>query len=63
MQKAVGFLGIKIAQRVLGKSVARYLPVLGAAAVARYAYIDTKKVGAAANALFSKEIVIEPESA
>ncbi len=59
MQKAVSFLGIKIAQRVLGKSVARYLPVLGAAAVARYAYIDTKKVGTAANALFSKEIVIE----
>jgi len=59
MQKAVSILGIKIAQRVLGKSVARYLPVLGAAAVARYAYIDTKKVGTAANALFSKEIVIE----
>ena len=31
MQKAVGFLGIKIAQRVLGKSLARYLPTLGAA--------------------------------
>ena len=59
MQKAVGMLGIKIAQRVLGKSVARYLPVLGAAAVARYAYIDTKKVGFAAMSLFSKEIVIE----
>lgn len=59
IQKAVGFLGIKIAQRALGKSVARYLPVLGAAAVASYAYVDTKKVGAAAKALFSKEIVIE----
>jgi hypothetical protein len=35
------------------------LPVLGAAAVARYAYIDTKKVGLAAMALFSKEVVIE----
>ena len=55
MQKAVGFLGIKIAQRVLGKSLARYLPLLGAAAVARYAYMDTKKVGLAADALFSKE--------
>ena len=63
MQKAVGFLGIKIAQRVLGKSLARYLPLLGAAAVARYAYMDTKKVGLAAEALFSKEIVIEPEPA
>ena len=59
IQKAVGFLGIKIAQRVLGKSFARFLPVLGAAAVARYAYIDTRKVGLAAMALFSKEIVIE----
>ena len=59
MQKAVGMLGIKIAQRVLGKSVARFLPVLGAAVVARYAYIDTKKVGLAAISLFSKEIVIE----
>jgi len=63
MQKAVNLLGIKIAQRVLGKSVARYLPVLGAAAVARYAYVDTKKVGLAANALFSKEIVIELDPA
>lgn len=63
MQKAVGFLGIKIAQRVLGKSLARYLPVLGAAAVARYAYMDTKKVGLAAKALFSKKIVFEPDPA
>ncbi|MBP9907485.1 MAG: hypothetical protein KBF66_18205 [Rhodoferax sp.] len=63
MQKAVGFLGIKIAQRVLGKSLARYLPLLGAAAVARYAYMDTKKVGLAAEALFSKEIVFEPDPA
>ncbi len=60
IQKAVGMLGIKIAQRVLGKSVARFLPVLGAAAVARYAYIDTKNVGLAAISLFSKEIVYEP---
>ncbi len=61
LQKAVGLLGIKVAQRVLGKSVARYLPVLGAAAVARYAYSDTKKVGLAAASLFSREIVIEHE--
>lgn len=58
MQKAVGLLGIKIAQRAMGKTVARYLPVLGAAAVARYAYIDTRTVGLAAMSLFSKEIVI-----
>jgi uncharacterized protein (DUF697 family) len=60
IQKAVGLLGIKIAQQAIGKSVARYLPVLGAAAVARYAYIDTKKVGLTAMSLFSQEIDIEP---
>jgi hypothetical protein len=33
--------------------------VMGAAAVTRYAYIDTKDVGLAAMALFNKDIVIE----
>jgi uncharacterized protein (DUF697 family) len=62
IQKAVGLLGIKIAQRVLGKTVARYLPVFGAAVVARYAYLDTTKVGLAAVSLFSSDIVIASAS-
>lgn len=55
----VGKLGVKIAQRLLGKTMARYLPVFGAAAVARYAYVDTKQVGHAAMMLFSKEVIIQ----
>ncbi len=59
MQKLIGVVGVKITQRFLGKAVARYLPFLGAAAVARYAYVDTRKVGMNAIALFSREIVVE----
>lgn len=59
IQMVVGKLGVKIAQRLLGKTMARYLPVFGAAAVARYAYVDTKQVGHTAMMLFSKEVIIQ----
>lgn len=59
IQKAIGMLGVKIAQRLLGKTAARYIPFLGAAAVARYAFVDTKKVGRTAMALFGKDVVIQ----
>lgn len=59
IQKTVGKLGLKIAQRLLGKTMARYIPLIGAAAVARYAYVDTKQVGLAAMMLFSKEVIIQ----
>lgn len=59
IQKVVGKLGIKIAKRLLGKTVARYFPLVGAVAVARYAYVDTKQVGLASMLLFSKEVIIQ----
>lgn len=52
-------MGLICAKRLLGKTVARYLPLVGAAAVARYAYVDTKQVGHAAMMLFSKEVIIQ----
>jgi hypothetical protein len=48
-------IGVKLSQRTAGEAIARFLPVLGAAVVAGFAYYDTKKVGAAAIALFSPE--------
>jgi uncharacterized protein (DUF697 family) len=59
IQKIIGKLGVKIAKRLLSKTVARYLPLVGAAAVAQYAYVDTKQVGLAAMTLFSKQITIQ----
>lgn len=55
VRKLTGAIGVKISQRALGKVVARFLPLVGAAGVAGYAYYDTKKVGAAAIDIFGKE--------
>lgn len=54
-------LGIKVSQRVLGASVSRWLPVLGAVVVGSYARYDTQQVGAFALDFFSKDIETAPE--
>ncbi len=55
VRKLTAAIGVKISQRAFGKAVARFLPLVGAAGVAGYAYYDTKKVGAAAMDIFGKE--------
>ena len=59
LQKLTRAIGVKVSQRTAGEAIARFLPVLGAAVVAGYAYYDTKKVGAAAIDLFSREQVFQ----
>jgi hypothetical protein len=49
-------VGLVIGQRVLGKGVARFIPFIGAAGVASYAYFDTRQVGHAAIEMFSRNI-------
>jgi hypothetical protein len=45
-------LGIKVSKRVIAKSAARWLPVVGSIGVAGYAYYDTAQVAATATELF-----------
>lgn len=52
-------IGLRITRLVLGKSVARLIPLVGAAAVAGYAYQDTIKVAATAIELFSRDLRLE----
>lgn len=52
LKKMAGVVGVKISQRVLGKSVGRWLPLIGAAGVSAYAYYDTQQVAKAAIELF-----------
>jgi len=54
-------LGVKVSQRTIAKSVAKWLPIAGAAGVAGYAYFDTSQVGATALELFEHEITTAPE--
>ena len=49
-------IGVRLSERAVGKAIARFLPLVGVAGVAGYAYFDTKKVGATAMDLFGKEM-------
>jgi hypothetical protein len=59
LRKVMQIVGVKLSQRSAGEAIARFLPLVGAAVVAGYAYCDTKKVGAAAIDVFSKEPVFQ----
>ena len=60
MQTVLSKVGVRVTQKVLGRSVIGYVPLLGAAAIGAYAYYDTSKVGGNAIELFSAEIALEP---
>jgi EcsC family protein len=65
LQSAARRIGVKIAQRLIGKSLSRWVPIVGALGVGAYAYYDTGQVAATALELFQREIDIEgdPRSA
>jgi hypothetical protein len=58
MQGLVVKISVTVGQRAIGKTVARFAPVIGAIGVGGYAYYDTSNVARAAMALFSKEVVL-----
>lgn len=49
-------LGLNVTQRVIAKSAARWIPILGSLGVAGYAFYDTTQVAATAMDLFEKNI-------
>ena len=59
MRSLVQKLGARVTRNVVGKSVSRFVPLLGAVGVGAYAYYDTTQVARTAMALFSSDIVIE----
>jgi len=52
----LGTIGIKVAQRAARRGLYRFLPAIGALAVAGYAYYDTEQVGHTAIEFFSKDV-------
>jgi hypothetical protein len=52
----VGKLGLRVTERVIGKGISRWIPLIGALGVGAYAYYDTSQVAATAIELFSKEL-------
>jgi hypothetical protein len=59
LQSALQKIGIRITQKVIAKSIAHYVPLVGALAIGGYAYYDTSRVAATAIDAFSRDIAIE----
>ena len=59
LQQILRRLGFKLAQRLVGHTISRWLPVIGAAGVAACAYSDTLRVGKTAIDLFRRDIEME----
>lgn len=56
LQAICAKLGVRITQRLIGKTISRWIPVVGALAVGAYAKYDTSAVGENAKELFSRTI-------
>lgn len=59
LQSVAARLGVQLSQQVIAKSASRWVPGVGAAAVAAYAWYDTDRVARTADALFMRELVID----
>ena len=53
LQNMAQKIGIQVSQKLLGKSVSRFVPLIGAVGVGAYAYFDTTRVADTAIELFS----------
>jgi hypothetical protein len=62
LEVAARKIGVPLARRIAGKGLSRWLPVIGAAGVAGYAYYDTMRVAETTIELFRSEIVDATES-
>ena len=59
VQRMLGKIGIRITQRVVSRTISRWLPIVGAIGIAAYAFYDTKQVGKNAIDLFSQNLAID----
>ena len=59
LSKVAAAIGLRLGEKIVGKSLSRWVPLIGAAGVSAYAYFDTRQVGLAALALFEREQVVD----
>lgn len=60
LQTIAQHIGIRVTKKLIGKTISRWVPVVGALGVGAYAYFDTGQVAATAIGLFDREIDVEP---
>ncbi len=59
LQNLAQKLGLVLSQKLLGKGLSRFVPLVGAVGVGAYAYFDTVQVARTAMALFAAETVVD----
>lgn len=59
IQKILQRVTIHLTQKAIGKSVSRWVPIIGPIVTGGYSYLDTRSVGKTAIETFSREIEIE----
>jgi hypothetical protein len=59
LQRVAEMIGFRVSQRLLAKTIARYIPGVGALGVAGYAYYDTMAVARTAAELFRTDIAVQ----
>ncbi len=60
IQQTLRKIGIHVTQQAVGKTLSRWLPVVGPLLIGGYSLMDTRKVGKTAIDAFSRDIEIEP---
>jgi hypothetical protein len=61
MQRILRRIGIVVTQRITGRAISRWLPIVGALGIAAYAFYDTAQVVNNSISLFESQIEIKPE--
>lgn len=59
MQRTIRKIAGRVTQRIIGKALSRWLPIVGAVGVGAYAFYDTAQVGKTAIDLFQKNLELE----
>lgn len=63
IQRIIRRVGVSITQRLAGRAISRWLPIIGAVGVRAYAYYDTARVGKTAIEFFGSNIELDPPDA
>ena len=63
LERIAAQVGVSVSKRLMGRGIARWLPIIGALGVGAYAYYDTGQVAKTAIALFGAEAAAAKKSA
>ncbi len=60
LQNILRRIGVQVTQKAVGKTLSRWVPIVGPIVIGGYSLIDTRNVGKTAIDTFNREIEIEP---